>query len=167
MNGRLDLLGDPRRMKTWILIVILAIFFSSNDGEWRVWKKDRRKDSLEFHATSWTKIHFFQVHLCIIPKLIWHLSVLKGELYGKWLLIFTIITDPESLHQPPTCWKWYFANLSNIVFLPNVLSEMGQTCSQISSKVGKQVFAIKSRLADWTMGQEFWQLRSKHIHCYA
>ena len=59
-DKELDLLGDPRRMKTWILIVILAIFFSSNDGEWRVWKKDRRKDSLEFHATSGLKSIFFR-----------------------------------------------------------------------------------------------------------
>ena len=62
----------------------------------------------------------FQVRLCIIPKLIYRLSVLKGESYGKWLLIFTIITEPESHHQPLTCWKWYLTKFPKTTLLTQI-----------------------------------------------
>ena len=124
MNGSLDLLGDPRRMKTWILIVILAIVFSSN-GEWRVWKKDRRKYLLQSHATSTTiptfsgpSVHHSKIDLTFVSP--------KRRIVRKMIVDIHDYYRARVTPSASNMLKMVLCKVPQNYFTnPNILSEMG------------------------------------------
>ena len=124
MNGSLDLLGDPRRMKTWILIVILAIVFSSN-GEWRVWKKDRRKYLLQSHATSFNittfpgpSVHHSKIDLTFVSPKRRIVRKMIVDIHDYYRARVTPSASNMLKMVPCKVPQNYFTN-------PNILSEMG------------------------------------------